>query len=876
VSAIRILANEHAGFARRGEIVSVGVPLPQGMAAAEQPWRVRSARGELLACQTTPLARWPDGTVQWMTATFSVAIGSAETVQYELLQADEPAPETTPLISVTEAADGSEIETGCCRFRLPKRGNRLIDELRIGKATILTAGGLQGRLLDRRGIARNVELESLEIVERGPLVARVQWTGRIPKTGLLARGEWTFRAGSACAGLNVTLHNPSRARHTGGCWDLGDPGSVLLRSFSLNAELAGPELPQIRWREQLSGDWHEQAGGQVEIRQHTSGGENDRSRNHVNRHGQVTASPRGYTIQSSLGEHSGSRAQPLCAVQRGDCWAAAGIHEFWQQFPKSLTADASGLEIGVFPELQGDLHELQGGEQKTTRIAITFGAAGTPEAPELLAVLAPLEVRCEYDWMASTGAAWRLPRKPERLHSEWHTIARHAVGGERGFFAKREMADEYGWRNFGDLWADHEEAYYDGPKPIVSHYNNQYDALEGFLLSYLVTGDRRFWELADPLARHVIDIDIYHTTRDKAAYNGGQFWHTNHYRDAATSTHRTYSAANHPAGGGGPSNEQNYSSGLLLYYYLTGNELARDAVISLAQWVLNMDDGRGHVLGLLHESPTGFASATAESSYHSPGRGAGNSINTLLDGWLATGRQEFLQKAEELVRRTIHPDDDIAALELGNAERRWSYTVFLQSLVRCLGAAEQLGWSADFAAYVRQSLLHYARWMAENETFYLDRPEQLEYPTETWAAQEIRKANILIAVAHLANGNEAGKFRAKAQWFSKRAWTTLMSSSTWHYTRPMVLALQLGLYESLFADVSCLPAKTTSQTPVAKLTAGRDRFVSQKEAVRCGLRSPRQLLAMLARSGRVWRWREHWRATWTAQQVRRFWGNLVG
>jgi hypothetical protein len=354
-------------------------------------------------------------------------------------------------------------------------------------------------------------------------------------------------------------------------------------------------------------------------------------------------------------------------------------------------------------------------------------------------------------------------------------VAHEAIAGERGFFAKREVANEYGWRNFGDLWADHEEAYYDGPRPIVSHYNNQYDPLEAFLLCYLMTGERRWWDLADPLARHVIDIDIYHTSQDRAAYNGGLFWHTNHYKDAATSTHRSYSAVNHPDGGGGPSNEHNYTSGLLLYYYLTGNAQARDTVVRLAEWVLHMDDGRRHILGLVQETPTGLASSTAEAIYHGPGRGAGNSINALLDGWLGSGRREFLGKVDELVRRTIHPQDDIVALDLGNAELRWSYTVFLQSLVRLLAMSEEWGLDARLAAYAKASLLHYARWMAEHERFYLDEPEKLEYPTETWAAQELRKANVLVAAASNADEQDAARFRAKADWIYGRAWSSLLS-----------------------------------------------------------------------------------------------------
>ena len=60
---------------------------------------------------------------------------------------------------------------------------------------------------------------------------------------------------------------------------------------------------------------------------------------------------------------------------------------------------------------------------------------------------------------------------------------------------EREVIDEYGWRHFGDVWADHETAYYDGPRPVISHYNNQYDVLQGFLIQFLLSGDVRWWEL---------------------------------------------------------------------------------------------------------------------------------------------------------------------------------------------------------------------------------------------------------------------------------------------------------------------------------------------------------------------------------------------
>ena len=77
----------------------------------------------------------------------------------------------------------------------------------------------------------------------------------------------------------------------------------------------------------------------------------------------------------------------------------------------------------------------------------------------------------------------------------------------------------------------------------MSHYNNQYDVVGGCALQFLRSGDSRWWALMRAMARHVADTDVYHTDGDKSAYNHGLFWHTYHYVDADTSTHRAYPAA---------------------------------------------------------------------------------------------------------------------------------------------------------------------------------------------------------------------------------------------------------------------------------------------------------------------------------------------
>ena len=129
------------------------------------------------------------------------------------------------------------------------------------------------------------------------------------------------------------------------------------------------------------------------------------------------------------------------------------------------------------------------------------------------------------------------------------------------------------------------------------------------------------------LARHVRDIDIYRTRDDKAAYNGGLFWHTSHYTDADTATHRTYPRG---APGGGPSAEHNYNAGLMFHYFMTGERASRETAIGLARWVIDMDDGRQTPFRVLAGGATGLASATGSIDYHGPGRAPANSISAAV------------------------------------------------------------------------------------------------------------------------------------------------------------------------------------------------------------------------------------------------------
>jgi hypothetical protein len=269
------------------------------------------------------------------------------------------------------------------------------------------------------------------------------------------------------------------------------------------------------------------------------------------------------------------------------------------------------------------------------------------------------------------------------------------------------------------------------------------------------------------------------------------FWHTYHYGHADTATHRTYPAsAKGRTHGGGPSADHNYTTGLMLEFFLTGDERYRDAVVGLAQYVIDLDDGRQTVLRWIDTGSTGRA--TLSAGYYGPGRGPANSLSALLDGFRLSGDRAYMVKAEEVLRRVVHPHEDINRHNLDDPEARWFYTMFLQSLGKYLAfKAEQAELDAAYA-YGQACLLAYARWMLDHEYPYLTKPEKLEFPTETWAAQDIRKSDVFFHAACHSSDPERLAFVERGRFFHDYSTAALQASPTRTLARPVVVLLISG------------------------------------------------------------------------------------
>jgi hypothetical protein len=209
-------------------------------------------------------------------------------------------------------------------------------------------------------------------------------------------------------------------------------------------------------------------------------------------------------------------------------------------------------------------------------------------------------------------------------------------------------------------------------------------------------------------------------------------------------------------------------------------------------------------------------------------------VNTLLDAWLLTAQRPYLTKAEALIQRCVHPTDDVASRDLLNVEGRWSYTMFLSALARYLDVKKEGGEQDTGYAYGQASLLRYAAWMLENEEAYFEHPERLEYPTETWAAQEFRKANVFRLAAAHADEPLRSRLIQRGTEFAERAWNDLLRFPSRTVTRAAAIVMIEGPKDAFFRKHGpAIEPRVAVDCPFGP----PEVFHSQKQRVFAGLKS---------------------------------------
>ena len=807
--------------------VSFGFPLPAGYSAEKlASYELSGEKGPVEHSKFRPLAHWPDGSIKWVLV--DASLSPKEATGTLRLRTHDSAKQLKPRTSDINLRTVTLVRQGVRITRSAENTKASGIDLRFEVTGPWGEFSLISDTAKLRSSAR-------ELYTHFEVDTSFSPTGLRYPVEVRLRGK-AWRNGQV--DLSCTICNTNPSNHPGGNWDLGENGAVLIENFSV---VVTPTDAQ-------PSNWHDAnkivvrpavdatiqtASQSLHLFQASSGGKNWKSPTHVVADGSIPLPFCGYRLKLDDKQVEGLRATPYVALQNGEQTIGIAARRFWENFPCAIRSDGSCIDIALFPKESDYPHELQGGEQKTFEWAIYDGEIASEDAPLDGYLLNPIPVFSS-DYTESTTAVSDVVASlaDSPAGDLYESLINQAIVGNDTFVDKREAIDEYGWRNFGDVYSDHEAVFHKGPSPLIAHLNNQYDCAWGFAIQFLRSGDTRWFEQMIDMANHAWDIDTYHTTQDRHPYNLGMHWHTFHYANASTGTHRGYpktllveelsaegadldsmgstgkSLKKVYGKGGGPSASHMYSTGWMLAYYLTGEPRYKEAAINLANYALELEDGAQTRFRLLSSRPTGNATSSSYE-YYGPGRASGNAIHVLLTGYELTGEPKYLEMVNYLMRRCVHPDQDLDSLDLLNAELRWFYTMHLQAQCRLIDLLETIPGQEENHKYAVASLLHYARWMLKNERPTLDHPEHLQYPTETWAAQDIRKWHILAYSARWCPTREEGSaMMQKADWFYDYVMRTLDGFPTKSLCRPVVLLMVCGWQrESLVRDFDRLAPK---------------------------------------------------------------------
>jgi len=792
---VSIQLRERITLLRGGEPMRFGVPLAKGTVLDPLRLQLSSVDGSPLPAQFRRLSQWPDGSVRWACVE---TILPSDTSQPPLASVRLSEAEPAPLPTAEILTENNQLQVHYEPFSLTVDS----DATRwYWKGPGNQAFSSQLITYDAQDKPCTAHLdESWQVTNTGPVATTLTvsgwWHDHRGEKLARFRCELTFYANGLVT-ADAMIHNPKRARHPGGLWDLGDPGSIHFGGMRI--ETITPRSNQFRLALRPDDQPKAYSPDQpLSLHQESSGGENWNSRNHINAEGVVLPRYRGYRLQYGTEEpEAGLRASPVLEATASRATISISLPHFWQNFPSAIDADESTIRAWLFPANKREPYELQGGERKTQRVVLGYGQ----RLKQLTCSHSPVIPVIPPEHYETTDAfPWFRANQPKTTLDK---LIQEGLEGPSNFFAKREVIDEYGWRNFGDIFADHETLYQkEGEEPYISHYNNQYDAIYGFARQFALTGDPRWFGLMDDLARHVADIDIYHTNEDRAEYNNGLFWHTDHYLDAHTCTHRTFTRHNKSSStpgqlGGGPAAEHCYTTGLLYHHWLTGNPASREAVLKLANWMQTLHQGEPGLLAevlALKKQELPKLKAMLRGDHVSPHRfpftrGTGNYVTALLDAHLLEPSKGWLTRAETVIRHTIHPGDNIAQRDLLDTETGWSYLILLASIARYLHLKEEAGARDSQWRFARDSFLHYTDWMLTHERPFLEDTSELEFANDTWTAQDIRKVMLMHQAAALFPA-EADRFEERAGEWLQYIYERLGKSRERHFSRLLVILLQ--------------------------------------------------------------------------------------
>jgi len=620
--SIPLTVQERLGVSRVGEPVVSGVPLPRGTVGLFDPFVLLDDKGRPVAVQTTPMVRWPDGSIKWLEVGFRADVpahGRADYLLRTAASASRSQP-TAPTIRYWTNNHQVQIDTGALKWVLDKDRFGHYEQIYLpdgrGGWELVARGPWGAQIVAEDGEVYRSENYSkgyrIDLIRRGPQVVVLRFAGRhlASLNYDLSKGEQHncdfvfflhFYAGQAAVQVEYTFVNKEWGRRNlkavtllgpqlagSGPWRLAAPG--------YSGRLDPQTVVELNQTGPTAHGYLGQDRSGIDADAPRAGGLDPFARKPFRWELRNTAS--GATLAS------GQKTTGWMLLEGAKAGYGVAVQRFWQYHPKSLIAEDGRLTVGIWPEWEGPLPFVQG-MAKTHRLLFVFyhPDARAEAQRRLQAFEQPLRAWCSPQWYCATGVfspGWITPADPVRFAA----YERFVSEGFDAYLAGLAELRAYGMIDYGDYTYRH--------KPKWG--NLEYDLAHAAFLQFARTARAKYFDVGVDAARHFMDIDICHYS-----HRGS------HDSTGAPRIHSEYHVT------GGSELGHTWIEGVWDYYFLTADPWAREVAISTA-------DFWAYIVDLFH-------------FYGMNERKIGWPLIGLMESYHATNDLKYLRAARRLVLR---------------------------------------------------------------------------------------------------------------------------------------------------------------------------------------------------------------------------------
>ncbi len=503
---LRLEADSGATLPSIGYPVRTGVPFAEGMLRPEDAIELRDATGSSELLQTQVLSTWDDGSVRWMLLDFTATPDQANGRYRIHWQGVDPTRYRAAL-RVDETETDIHVQTGAVEFTVPRTaGDSLLRDVKNARGDSLVERML-GIVDCRRQPDPGGEPDAKVERYRATVDSATIESGGPIRATIRIDGQLVSETGDVLGPVTVRVHAYAGLPYIHVLHRVTNASDAYRRLDLSRLTFVAADAP---WR-----------------------GFEDLTVTEVPRSGD---GPDGIRATDGFG---------------------IGVRHFWQQYPKAIVADAEGLHADLYHSTGADNPQnwFSPGEAKRHELMLTFA----DDEADNLAALATLQNPprlFDKRWHCQSGgwgpAMWRDASHFADHHEQMRRKYSHLPA--------QTTRGNYGLRDFGD-WQ------YGGAE---TWFGNYYDPQYSQFAEYLMGGGPEWFQRAEAMCRHNMDIDHAHDNAARPDMVGGITGYSARHHNVESFSHLFCFS----------------TKGYLAYYHLTGDPVALETAKERAAHII--------------------------------------------------------------------------------------------------------------------------------------------------------------------------------------------------------------------------------------------------------------------------------------------------